>query len=277
MVLIAPFLTLAAAAGFVLAWILCLRRGISVAAERDRALAAEAAADRAARVWASDLRAATMTLQGQAEQCTALRLDAEAHAGFIAALGHIAGLTDDLQDQMAPPTAPAVLHLAEVALLPALHDAIAAVASSLAPGQRRWRVAPGLAGHAVWADRRALSQVLQRVLGNAARHSRAGDWIEISLDSEKDGLALAVEDEGCGLCAPDRPAPPGQPESRGLGLGLALARRLMQAHGGTLTLHGAARVGTRIVLWFPADHVVTDPVAAPAAAQFRQPADAPAD
>ena len=113
-----------------------------------------------------------------------------------------------------------------------------------------------MAGYALDADRRALSQVLQRVLGNAARHSRAGDWIEVGLEAGPDGVALVVEDEGSGLCAPDRPAPPGQPESRGLGLGLALARRLMEAHGGSLAMQTVARVGTRVVLRFPAERVV---------------------
>jgi signal transduction histidine kinase len=106
-------------------------------------------------------------------------------------------------------------------------------------------------------DRRALSQILQRVLGSAARHSRAGDWIDIGVEPGGNGLALVVEDEGTGLCAPDRPAPPGQAESRGVGLGLALARRLMEAHGGSLVTQAAARVGTRVVLRFPAARVVS--------------------
>ena len=247
----------AGAAGFLLAWL--WGRDVLCAAkrERDRALAAEAMANRLTRIWAADLRGATMTLQGHAETCALRCPDAPVRAGLAAALHEIVALADDLQDQIAPAAASLALSTEQVPLEPALRDAIAAVATALAPGQRCWRLDPGLGNYALNVDRRALSQVLQRVLGNAARHSRRGDWIDIGLKTDNDGLALAVEDEGAGLCAPDHPALSGQPESRGLGLGLALARRLMEAHGGSLTMQAAARVGTRVVLRFPADRVVS--------------------
>jgi signal transduction histidine kinase len=244
------------AAGFLLAWL--HGRGVRRAAlqERDRALATEAAASRLTRIWTADIRAATMTLQGHVEECASRCTEAPFHAGLASALRGLVALTDDLQDQIAPPAASHGLSLAPVSLELAVRDAIASVATALAPGQRRWRLDPGLAGCTLEVDRRALSQVLQRVLGNAARHSRAGDWIEIGMETREGGLALVVEDEGTGLCAPDRPAEPGQPESRGLGLGLALARRLMEAHGGSLAMQAVARVGTRVVLRFPAGRVV---------------------
>jgi signal transduction histidine kinase len=247
----------AVTAGLLLAWLCGHRLWRAMAQGRDRALTADAATKRLIRVWAADMRGATMTLQGHVEDCVARCAETPVQAGLAAALRDLVALTDDLQDQMVPPAAPHGLSLAQVPLESAVRDAIAAVATALAPGQRRWRLDPALAGYTLEVDRRALSQVLQRVLGNAARHSRAGDWIEIGLETRQDGVALVVEDEGTGLCAPDRPAPQGQPESRGLGLGLALARGLMEAHGGSLAMQAVERVGTRVVLRFPAGRVVS--------------------
>jgi two-component system cell cycle sensor histidine kinase PleC len=45
-------------------------------------------------------------------------------------------------------------------------------------------------------------------------------------------------------------------ETRGVGVGLALARSLMQAHGGALALDSTAQVGTRVSLRFPTARVV---------------------
>jgi len=249
-------LGIVAAAGFLLARLRARNLVRTATRERDQALAAEAAAKRLTRAWAADVRAGMMALQGHAEQCTARCAEPSLRTGLASILRELVLLTDDLQDQIAPDAEAHRLCPEQIPLEPAVRDAIAAVATALAPGQRQWRLAPGLAGYALDADRRALSQVLQRVLGNAARHSRTGDWIEVGLETGEGSLALVVEDEGTGLCAPDRPAPPGQPESRGLGLGLALARRLMEAHGGSLAMQTVARVGTRVVLRFPAERVV---------------------
>ncbi|MGC8470128.1 MAG: ATP-binding protein [Acetobacteraceae bacterium] len=73
-------------------------------------------------------------------------------------------------------------------------------------------------------------------------------------------MALVVEDEGQGILDPGAAAVPGAravraTDSRGLGLGLVLARALMEAHGGGLYVESAARVGTRVSLVFPAARI----------------------
>ena len=63
-----------------------------------------------------------------------------------------------------------------------------------------------------------------------------------------------MQDEGIGLpvAANDQHVE----ESRGIGLRLTLARSLMQAHSGALTVESAERVGTRVRLSFPARRLV---------------------
>jgi cell cycle sensor histidine kinase DivJ len=120
-------------------------------------------------------------------------------------------------------------------------------------------VAPELLELNLIADRRALSQILLRELGNAARFTRDEDWVDLALERHEDGVALVVADEGAGLAAmagsgsPEPEPAPGN--SRGIGLGLSLARVLMEAHGGTLTIETAPRIGTRVTLSFPLERV----------------------
>ena len=94
-------------------------------------------------------------------------------------------------------------------------------------------------------DRAAVEQVLTNLLGNAIRYTRKGSTIGIaSRELRVNGRAfveLSVSDEGPGVVADDRqrifePYVQAGDESRagGLGLGLAICKRLVEAHGGTI-------------------------------------------
>jgi signal transduction histidine kinase len=173
-------------------------------------------------------------------------------------------LADDLQHHALADAASRVLRDEPTLLDAALHDAVATVEASLAPGRRHWRLPPELDGIEVIADRRALAQILARVLGCAARFSQHDDWIDIAFELAADRFALIVADEGSGLAATDAAGTPGQADTRGLGLGLALARVLMQAHGGTLLVEAVPSVGTRVTLDFPLTRLIGTAPAEPA-------------
>ena len=218
---------------------------------RDRAAAEHAAATRLLRLAADDMRGRALSLLGWAGRDDAAAPIAAAAAGFLR-------LADDLHDHAVPDGATRVLLEEPVAIGALLDDAIAALTTTLAPGRRQWRVQPELSAVVLRADRRALAQVIARVLANAARFTRDDDWIDMILERSHDAIRLVVMDEGAGVMAPRVAAEPGAPESRGIGLGLSLARALMEAHGGTLSVQSAARVGTRVTLAFPSSR---EPVA----------------
>jgi signal transduction histidine kinase len=105
-------------------------------------------------------------------------------------------------------------------------------------------------------DRVRIGEVLANVLANAVRHtpSRGSITLEASLDPA--GVAFSVSDTGEGI-PPDELAHvfdrfAKSPESRGAGLGLAIAKSLVQAHGGTISAESRPGRGTTIQFVLPA-------------------------
>lgn len=260
-----------------LAWrVRTLRRNLRDArAERDRAIAAEDATTRTLRMAGAELRTAALALIGEADR---LRLGEAASAaapnsarpGAIHAVGaQVFGLADELQDHAVPTPESRVLHVEPLRLDEPVRDAIASISATLGPSRRLWTLDPDLAGVTILADRRALTQVFLRVLGNAARFSRHDDRIAISLLRHNGGhnggrngeISVVVADAA--TVADAESGQRGLPTDRGaVGLGLAMARVLMQAHGGDLSVAAVPRFGTCVSIVLPAHRVsATQPLA----------------
>jgi len=117
-------------------------------------------------------------------------------------------------------------------------------------------------------DPTRLKQVLLNLLSNAAKFTERGGSVTIAARQIKGGgLAFAVRDTGLGM-TPDEIEialkPFGQVEAgdtrryQGTGLGLPLARRLVELHGGTLRIESEKGRGTTVIVTFPASRVMSD-------------------
>jgi len=254
--LAAALMTVAALAVVIVARRRQRRLVLAARVERERARAGEAEAVRALRLAAIELRRPATTLLGHADRLCADAAGRPVGTTIGAIARQMLDLADDLQHHALADAASRVLREAPTRLDVVLHDAVAAVQAGLEPGRRHWRLPPEIDGIEVIADRRALAQILARVLGCAARFSQHDDWIDIAFEIAGDRFTLTVADEGSGLAATEGAGAPGQPDTRGLGLGLALARVLMQAHGGTLLVEAVPSVGTRVTLDFPMTRLV---------------------
>ena len=99
-------------------------------------------------------------------------------------------------------------------------------------------------------------EILTNLVSNALRYSPRGGRVAIDLAPDGAGaISLAVSDNGPGI-APDALAHIfdrfyKSPESRGAGLGLAIAKKLAEAHGGTIAATSAIGQGTTIRFTLP--------------------------
>jgi signal transduction histidine kinase len=166
---------------------------------------------------------------------------------------HVLRLADEVKEVLAASAGPRCLSEEKVELAPLLQEVLASVAAQLGQGRRQWRLAQGFAGLWVHADRRALRGALSQVVARAARLTREGDWIDLHPVITSESLAIVVEDEGVGLGAEDLAtgAASAPEHTRGLSFGLAVARSLLEAHGGELRLEAQPGIGARAWLVLP--------------------------
>lgn len=113
-------------------------------------------------------------------------------------------------------------------------------------------VADGLP--AVYVDAALFRRVLDNLLDNAHKYSPPERGIHLGLSGGRDGIMFEVSDEGIGIAPGDLPRVfdpffrAERSRSRGtggVGLGLTLAKRIVEAHGGRIALESVAARGTR--------------------------------
>jgi signal transduction histidine kinase len=124
---------------------------------------------------------------------------------------------------------------------------------------------------ALRADELRFKQVILNLLTNAVKFSRRGGTVTITAARSADGgLALCVRDSGIGMTEDDIAIalqPFRQVESAttrrqsGTGLGLPLAKSLVERHGGSFRIESERGKGTSVTVSFPPGRVVERPVA----------------
>jgi len=111
----------------------------------------------------------------------------------------------------------------------------------------------------VLGDQGTLTEAVVNILGNAVKFSRDGGRIEVTADVRDDDVRIAVTDHGVGIAPEELPhlfeafyTQPGVGGERGSGLGLAVSRRIVEAHGGGITVQSTPGQGSTFVITLPA-------------------------
>jgi PAS domain S-box-containing protein len=112
----------------------------------------------------------------------------------------------------------------------------------------------------ITADPSRLLQVLDNVLSNAIKFTPTGGRITVSAQRSGDGVDVVVEDTGMGIDAYSLPhvgtaffrtPKTGEMGIPGVGLGLKIAKNIVEAHHGTLTISGREHEGTTVQIHLP--------------------------
>jgi two-component system sensor histidine kinase BaeS len=110
------------------------------------------------------------------------------------------------------------------------------------------------------ADRVRLLQILGNLLGNAIKFTPIGGKVTLRAKLDGDAAVFEVIDTGPGIEASELPfifdkfqqfPKPGGSGGRGAGLGLAIAKGLVELHGGTLDVESQAGAGSRFFVRIP--------------------------
>jgi signal transduction histidine kinase/ActR/RegA family two-component response regulator len=158
-------------------------------------------------------------------------------------------LIDDLLDVSRIATGKVVLDMTRVDLVAVLHSAVEIAAPGIE--ERRHRLSLDLPPGPVLVhgDATRLGQVFANLLNNASKYTEDDGHIGVRLDESADEVVVRIEDSGIGIAADQQESifemfvqadPPTERRTKsGLGVGLTLARQLVELHGGSLSVRSA--------------------------------------
>lgn len=177
--------------------------------------------------------------------------------------GRLGRITEDLTKVSRAEERQLDLRVQPIAAVALLEVAAGAATPAFAAKGVELQVSPVGDGLHVSVDPDRLGEVLANLLGNALRHTPGGGTVTLAAERADDDVVLTVTDSGEGLAPDDlervferfyRADRSRSRDQGGSGIGLAIARALVEAHGGRLWAESAGKGhGTRFVCLIPAD------------------------
>ena len=199
---------------------------------------------------AHELRSPLAVLQNVAHLLHLPQAGAEVHERAVAALdrqtAHMARLVEDLLDLSRVRCGKVTLRREPVDLSAVFSSAIEMSQPLIETRRHHLQVAPSAQPLWVRGDPTRLLQVLSNLLTNAAKYTPEGGHIWLSAARENDAAVIRVRDDGAGIARELLPrmfdlfaqgGGAGNASAEGLGIGLALVRRLVELHSGTVEVN----------------------------------------
>ena len=175
---------------------------------------------------------------------------------------HLLALINDVLDIARVESGKLPIEAEQVWLRPLIDETTALIASQLASKRQRLVLDLAAALPPVDIDRRRIKQVLLNLLGNASKFSPPGATVTVRADGRDDArrVEIAVCDDGPGIAATERARifepfvtldPSMSRAHGGAGLGLTLAKRIVDLHGGQIRVDSEPGRGATFTIALP--------------------------
>lgn len=180
--------------------------------------------------------------------------DQEEYARFLSLIQGEVQRLNAIVEQFLSLARPLSLKREEIAVDGFLTELVTLAAGDAAAANVRIdvKVVPGLSP--LQADPNYLKQLLLNLILNGVQAMPAGGTLTVAADADKDHLRLTVADQGGGI-EPESMGKIFEPyfttKANGSGLGLSIARRIAEAHGGKITVESAPGQGSRFHVFLP--------------------------
>jgi len=180
--------------------------------------------------------------------------------GIASSGRHLLALVNDVLDLAKIEAGKQVLSLESVPIHEAIEEGLTAILPLASVRGVILEPATIVAVPNVRADRVRLRQILYNLLSNAVKFTDKGGRVRIRARRDEDRVSIAVMDTGIGIATRDlsrlyrsfeQLTLPSGDRPGGTGLGLALTKRLVEMHGGTIDVESELGVGTTFTVRIP--------------------------
>jgi len=181
----------------------------------------------------------------------------------------MAGLVNDLLEVSRAGQGRFALQPQAFDLVPVVRDVVQRYGELAADDGRHMFTVTAPEALVITGDAARVEQALANLVGNAVKYSPSGGEVRVSVDPGPDAVAISVRDEGIGIPEEElsglaRPFARGSQRARtfsGMGIGLYLARLVVEGHGGSLTLASPGEDrGTTVTMKLPRGAAHGEPV-----------------
>lgn len=182
---------------------------------------------------------------------------------IIASGKHLLSLINDILDLSKIEAGRMELELGEFDLPATLANALTLVSERARRGEVALRLEVDPALRTLQADERKLKQVLLNLLSNAVKFTPRGGEVRLKAHGADGCTRIAVSDTGVGIAKEDQAlifeafrqvGTSSTHKREGTGLGLALARRFVELHGGSISVESAPGAGSTFTIQLPRRH-----------------------